>query len=72
MVVEVIASRIHDVFDTQCSYNSQASNDKSHTRTIVRKYCKDDDRSQWGRAKFDPLQPAFNFVSTTLGGATTE
>ena len=26
----------------------------SHTRTVVRECCKDDDQSQWERPKFDP------------------
>jgi len=33
---------------------------KSHTRTVVRECCKDDDQSQWERPKFDrppPLNP---------------
>ena len=27
---------------------------KSHTRTVVRECCKDDDQCQWERPKFDP------------------
>ena len=30
---------------------------KSHTRTVVRECCKDDDQSQWKRPKFDPPPP---------------
>jgi len=26
----------------------------SHTRTVVREYCKGDDASQWGNGKIDP------------------
>ena len=32
---------------------------KSHTRTVVREYCKDDDQCQWERPKFDP-PPSLN------------
>ena len=31
----------------------------SHTRTVVRECCKDDDQSQWERPKFDP-PPSLN------------
>ena len=27
---------------------------ESHIRTVVRDCCKDDDQSQWEKAKFDP------------------
>jgi len=30
---------------------------ESHTRTVMRQCCKDDDESLWGRAKFDPRHP---------------
>jgi len=29
----------------------------SHTRTVVREYCKGDDQSLWEREKFDPAPP---------------
>jgi len=29
----------------------------SHTRTVVRECCKDDDQSQWEKPKFDPATP---------------
>jgi len=29
----------------------------SHTRTVVRECCKDDDQSQWEKPKFDPRLP---------------
>jgi len=29
----------------------------SHTHTVVRECCKDNDQSQWEKPKFDPLNP---------------
>ena len=36
---------------------------KSHTRTVVRECCKDDDQSQWERPKFNPSLPLNPFTN---------
>jgi len=47
------AYRLHTVL-FECNNLPLLFSDKSHTLMVVRKYCKDDDRSQWGMAKLDP------------------
>ena len=37
----------------------------THTRTVVRECCKDDDQSQWGRVKFDPRRPQIPYPVIT-------
>ena len=37
--------------------NSEKLLAESHTRTVVRECCKNDNQSQWERPKFDPPPP---------------
>ena len=61
MIEELIADCKPDIFLVQEHWLTPASLglfnsrfNESHTRTVVRECCKDDDQSQWERPKFDP------------------
>jgi len=63
IIIIIIISLIAKMYDAKnnkrlCSYDPMALYKicllLSHTRTVVRECCKDDDQSQWERPKFDP------------------